>query len=93
MDWSLDPIFGSYFIVFAAAIGLALILYFVRETGRVSRGQSTVLWILRLSMCLIILLVLLRPGVTFTRQSTPRGTVAVMGHRRARPANPPFGGI
>ncbi len=78
MDWSLDPIFGSYFIVFAAAIGLALILYFVRETGRVSRGQSTVLWILRLSMCLIILLVLLRPGVTFTRQSTPRGTVAVM---------------
>lgn len=78
MDWSLDPIFGSYFIVFAAAIGLLLILYFVRETGRVSRRQSAVLWFLRLSMCIIILLVLLRPGITFTRQSTPRGTVAVM---------------
>ena len=78
MDWSLDPIFGSYFIVVCAAIGLIFVLSFVRETGRVSRRQSMVLWLLRLMMCLIILLVLLRPGITFTRQSTPRGTVAVM---------------
>ncbi len=78
MDWSLDPIFGSYFIVVCAAIGLIFVLSFVRETGRNSRRQSMVLWLLRLMMCLIILLVLLRPGITFTRQSTPRGTVAVM---------------
>ena len=78
MDWSLDPIFGSYLLVVAAAIGLSFILYFVRESGRVSRRQSIVLWLLRLLMCLIILLVLLRPGITFTRQTTPRGTVAVM---------------
>ena len=78
MDWSLDPIFGSYFIVVAAAMGLTLILYLVRETGRVTRKQSIVLWLLRFLMCIIVLLVLLRPGITFTRQSTPRGTVAVM---------------
>ena len=78
MDWSLDPIFGSYAIVVFAAMGLIFVLSFVRETGRVSRRQSMVLWLLRLMMCLIILLVLLRPGITFTRQSTPRGTVAVM---------------
>ena len=78
MDWSLDPIFGSYPIVAAAAMGLVFVLYFVRETGRVSRGQSIALWLLRFLMCLIILLILLRPGITFTRQSTPRGTVAVM---------------
>ncbi len=78
MDWSLDPIFGSYLLVVAAAIGLSFVLYFVRESGRVSRRQSMVLWLLRLLMCLIILLVLLRPGITFTRQTTPRGTVAVM---------------
>jgi uncharacterized membrane protein len=29
-------------------------------------------------MCLIIILVLLKPGITFTRQSTPRGTIAVL---------------
>ena len=78
MDWSLDPIFGSYFIVVIAAMGLVFVLSFVRETGRVSRWQSMFLWLLRLMMCLIILLILLRPGITFTRQSTPRGTVAVM---------------
>ena len=78
MDWSLDPIFGSYFIVVVAAMGLVFVLYFVRESGRISRSQSMTLWLLRLLMCLIILLVLLRPGITFTRQSTPRGTVAVM---------------
>ncbi len=78
MDWSLDPIFGSYFIVIIAAMGLIFVLSFVRETGRVSRWQSMVLWLLRLLMCLIVLLILLRPGITFTRQSTPRGTVAVM---------------
>ena len=78
MDWSLDPIFGSYFLVIVAALGLAFVLYFVRETGRVSAKQCRVLWLLRFLMCLIVLLVLLRPGITFTRQSTPRGTVAVM---------------
>ena len=78
MDWSLDPIFGSYSIVVFAAMGLIFVLSFVRETGRISRWQSMVLWLLRLVMCLIILLILLRPGITFTRQSTPRGTVAVM---------------
>jgi len=78
MDWSLDPVFGSYFIVVAAALGLAFVLYFVRETGRISRRQSIALWLLRFLMCLIILLVLVRPGITFTRQRAPRGTVAVM---------------
>lgn len=78
MDWTLEPIFGSYGIVILAAVGFAIMLYLVRETGRVTRRQSLALWGLRLLMCLVVLLLLLKPGVTFTRQSMPRGTVAVM---------------
>lgn len=78
MDWTLEPIFGSYWMVLGAAIGLVVILSLVRETGKVTRTQSAVLWGLRLLMCVIVLLVLLKPGFTFTRQSTPRGTIAVL---------------
>ena len=65
-------------MVVGSAIGLLIILLLVRETGKVTRIQAACLWLLRLMLCLIVLLVLLRPGLTFTRQSTPRGTIAVM---------------
>ena len=78
MDWTLEPILGSYPLVVCVAIALLALLVMIRETGRVTRKQSFVLWTLRLAMCLVVLLVMLKPGLTFTRQSTPRGTIAVM---------------
>ena len=78
MDWTLEPILGSYTLVICVAIALLALLLMIRESGRVTRGQSVVLWALRLAMCLVVLLVMLKPGITFTRQSTPRGTIAVM---------------
>ena len=78
MDWTLEPILGSYTLVICVAIALLALLVMIRESGRVTRGQSVVLWTLRLAMCLVVLLVMLKPGITFTRQSTPRGTIAVM---------------
>lgn len=78
MDWTLEPILGSYTLVICVAIALLALLVMIRESGRVTRWQSAVLWTLRLVMCLVVLLVMLKPGITFTRQSTPRGTIAVM---------------
>lgn len=78
MDWTLEPILGSYTLVLLVAIAMLGLLILIRETGRVTRWQSATLWTLRLLMCLVVLLVMLKPGITFTRQSTPRGTIAVM---------------
>jgi hypothetical protein len=78
MDWTLEPIFGSYWMVLATAIGLGIILFLVRESGKATRLQSAILWAFRFLICLLLLILLLKPGLTFTRQSTPRGTIAVM---------------
>ncbi len=71
MDWSISPIFGSLTLVFVFAAAFLLLLTLLNESGRITRWQSIWLWTLRLLTCLVLLLVLLKPGITFTRQSTP----------------------
>ncbi|XZE19621.1 hypothetical protein SH449x_004947 [Pirellulaceae bacterium SH449] len=78
MDWSLSPIFGSFTLVLLFSLAFLLLLILLNETGRITRWQSICLWSLRLLTCLVLLLVLLKPGITFTRQSTPPGTIAVV---------------
>jgi uncharacterized membrane protein len=78
MDWSVNPIFGSFSIIILVSLALMILLILVHESGRLSRKQSIALWSMRLAMCLLLLLVLLKPGVTFTKQSTPGGTVAIL---------------
>lgn len=78
MDWSLNPLFGSYFLVILAGLGLMIVLILVQEAGRLTRKQSVVLWGLRLGMCVVLLLFLLRPGVTFTKQNSPSGSIAIL---------------
>ncbi len=78
MDWSVDPIFGSYAIVLLAGVGMLVVLLLVRESAKATRRQLFVLWMLRLLICLFVLLTMLRPGLTFTRQQTPKGSIAVM---------------
>jgi len=78
MDWSLSPIFGSFTIVLLFLVAFLLLLTLLNESGRVTRWQSVSLWTLRLMTCLVLLLFLLKPGITFTRQSTPTGTIAIL---------------
>lgn len=78
MDWSINPIFGSYGIVVVVGLGLLCMLLLVREAGHLTRWQSLCLWTLRLLMCLVLIVFLLRPGVTFVSKSSPTGTVAIV---------------
>lgn len=78
MDWSMDPIFGSITLVLLIAVALILTFSFVRESVALTRRQAVVLGLLRILLCLLVILLLLKPGLTFVRQSSPRGTVAVM---------------
>ncbi|AMV32200.1 hypothetical protein VN12_08755 [Pirellula sp. SH-Sr6A] len=78
MDWSLNPVFGGYWIIGLIGLGLLAVLILVQESGKVNRWQWLALWLIRLSICVVLLLLLLRPGVTFTKQSSPPGTVAIL---------------
>ena len=78
MDWTLSPVFGSYALVLATALGLGFILFAIRDASTLKPTQRAILWGLRLFVALLLLLMLLKPGFTWTRQREPRGTIAVM---------------
>lgn len=78
MDWTLSPVFGSYALVIATALGLGFILFAIRDASTLKPGQRAMLWGLRLLVALLLLLLLLKPGFTWTKQREPRGTIAVM---------------
>lgn len=78
IDFTLDPVFGSYALVALVALAFAFLLVAVRESSSVSRWRLLFLWFLRLALCLVLILALLRPGLTFTKKQEPRGSVAVM---------------
>ncbi|XZE33610.1 hypothetical protein SH501x_004400 [Pirellulaceae bacterium SH501] len=88
MDWSLNPVFGAYWIIGLFGVGLLAVLLLVQESGKVNRWQFLSLWLLRLSICIVLLLLLLRPGVTFTKQTSPPGTVAILFDESASMALP-----
>ncbi len=78
IDFTLDPVFGSYGLVALVGIAFAFLLFAVKDTSGASRFQRALLWLLRFALCLAMLFALLRPGLTFTKQQEPRGSVAVM---------------
>ena len=78
IDFTLDPVFGSYGLVALVGIAFAFLLFAVKDTSGASRYQRAFLWLLRFALCLVLLFALLRPGLTFTKQQEPRGSVAVM---------------
>jgi uncharacterized membrane protein len=78
IDLTLDPVFGSYALVALMAIGFAFLLFALRDASPLAKWQIASLWGLRLALCLLLILALLRPGLTFTRKQEPRGSVAVM---------------
>ncbi len=78
IDWSLDPVFGSYALVALTVLAFLFILFAIRDSSSLSRGRRAILWGLRCALCIVMIIALLRPGLTFTRQREPRGSVAIM---------------
>ena len=78
MDWSFSPVFGSYSLVSLIAVGLLFVLVFVIDTHGLKRAQRWILRLLRLMLILALLLVILKPGVSWTKQREPEGTIAVL---------------
>lgn len=78
IDWTLDPVFGSYLLVGGVCIAYLFLLFAVRDSTPQAFGRRAVLWSLRALLGLLLVLALLRPGITFTRQQEPRGSVAVL---------------
>jgi hypothetical protein len=78
MDWSLSPVFGSFALVVAVGLGLLFVLIVIRDEAALSRRQKSVLWMLRAALAVVLLVALLKPGLTFTRERSPRGTIAIM---------------
>ena len=78
MEWSLSPVFGSYAIVGLIAAGLFFVWFVMTDSQGLSLWQRTVLRALRLLMILVLLLAILKPGLSWTRQREPSGTVAVL---------------
>lgn len=77
IDWSMEPIFGyGTSLLLGAVLLLGLIL--LREDRPISRGRLIGLWALRLLIVLVVMLGVLRPGLTFTSRSAPKGAIAVM---------------
>ena len=78
MEWSLSPVFGSYAIVGLIAAGLFFVWFVMTDSQGLSLWQRTVLRALRLLMILVLLLAILKPGMSWTKQREPSGTVAVL---------------
>ncbi len=73
-----DPIFGSMVWPLLILAAIALGSFFIRESRPLRPTQLLVLNALRLLVLLLALVALLRPGLTYTSKSEPRGAIAVM---------------
>lgn len=78
MEWTLSPVFGSYGLVSLIAIGLLFVWFFVMDMQGLTRVQKWILRIIRLLLILLLMLAILKPGVSWTKQREPEGTIAVL---------------
>jgi uncharacterized membrane protein len=75
---TIEPIFGSYGFVAILVLALFAGLFLIRESRDLSPGRYRILWGVRILIILAMLFALLRPGLTYTSRSAPRGAIAVM---------------
>ena len=81
MDWSLSPVFGSYALVGLVASGLLFVWFVMTDSQSLTKSQRWILRSVRLLMILVLLLAILKPGLSWTQQREPNGTVAVLMDR------------
>jgi len=78
MDWTLSPVFGSYSLVSLIAIGLLFVWFFVIDSQGLTKFQRWILQSLRLLLILLLMLAILKPGVSWVKKREPEGTIAVL---------------
>ncbi len=78
IEWDLQPIFDSYILVAILSILAFLGLGYFKLDRQLSFGKRFVLSGLRLITILLMILVALRPGVTWTSSQSSRQSVAVL---------------
>lgn len=78
MDWTLSPVFGSYALVSLIAIGLLFVWFFVMDSQGLTTFQKWLLRFLRLMLLLLLIAAILKPGLSWTKQREPAGTIAVL---------------
>ena len=78
IEWSLNPIFNSYAVVAALAVGMALMLVVRPSFGRVTSTRRTVLIGLRVAVVLLLLLAMLRPTRVFTTTKQQSAVLMVL---------------
>lgn len=77
-NWSLNPIFESYWAVAIITAALALLLLVGPNFGRVSRRRQAVLIALRCLVIIVLAIVMLRPTCVSVTQRIERATVILM---------------
>ncbi len=78
IDWNFEPIFGSYWVVASLVTLLIFAVLFIRQDRSLSWKRRAWLFILRLLTVLVLLLTMLRPGLTLTRTGQTPQAVAVL---------------
>ncbi len=78
MQFSIQPQFPLWMLI-SGAIAIAIFVILVlRERANLTRSQRTTLFLLRISILTLLFLSLLRPGVSFNRETAPEGGVSVL---------------
>ncbi len=77
IDWTLEPIFNSYSLAATLLAAMLVGWLFIREDRELSRWRRYCIGFLRLLLIAIVAMGIFRPGLTFTRKSTPRGAVGL----------------
>jgi uncharacterized membrane protein len=78
IEWDLQPIFDSYSLVVVLSILAFLGLGYFKLDRQLSLGKRFVLTSLRFIIILLMILVALRPGLTWTSSQSSRQSVAVL---------------
>ncbi len=78
IELTLEPYFRSWLVWAALAVVIGILFFLLRESQTLSFPRRVVLVLIRLGIIGLIFLTILRPGLTFTKDTTPESVIAVM---------------
>lgn len=78
IDWNFEPIFGSFWAVIGLVLLLVIAVFAIRQDRTLEFRKRAWLFFLRLLTVLVLLLAMLRPGLTLTRTGQTAQSVAVL---------------
>ena len=78
IDWSLSPLFSSFAVVAIMGGLLFAAWFFIREQRTLEPKRATTLAVLRLLTIVLFLILMLKPGITLTKTSSPQSAVALL---------------